>query len=44
MNLYQTEDMQWVAQRLKDRVSYTGWSFAILSGLWLWALIFRFLL
>ncbi len=41
MILKNTEDSQWVARRLKDRVSYTGWFLAIMSGLWLWTLMIR---
>lgn len=41
MNMYQAEDMSWTIQRLNDRVSFSGWFFAVISGLCLWALMFR---
>ncbi len=44
MNMYQAEDMSWTLQRLHDRVSFSGWFFALVSGLCLWALMFRLVL
>lgn len=44
MILETTEDSQWVARRLKQRVSYTGWFFAMMAGLWLWTLMIRAIL
>jgi len=39
--MYQTEEMCWTLQRLNDRVSFSGWFFAMISGLCLWALMFH---
>lgn len=41
MILETSDNSQWVARRLQDRVSYTGWFFAIMAGLWLWTLMIR---
>ena len=41
MNLEQIDDRQWLAERLQDRVSYTGWFLAIMAGLWLWSIAYR---
>ena len=35
------EDAQWALDRLQDRVSLSGWFFAMICGLWLWMLLFR---
>ena len=41
MNMYQTEDLGWALQRLNDRVSFSGWFFAVVTGLSMWTLMFR---
>jgi hypothetical protein len=41
MNMYQGEELSWTLQRLHDRVSFSGWFFAMISGLCMWALMFR---
>lgn len=41
MNMYQVDDVSWALQRLNDRVSFSGWFFAMISGLCLWTLMFR---
>jgi len=41
MYLYQTEDISWAQQRLRERVSFSGWSFATIAGLLCWVLLFR---
>lgn len=35
------EEASWVAERLQDRVSYTGWFLAMMAGLWLWTVLIR---
>jgi len=44
MNMYQAEDLSWALQRLHDRVSFSGWFFALISGLCLWALMFQLII
>jgi len=39
--MYQTEDLGWALQRLHDRVSFSGWFFAVVAGLAMWTLMFR---
>ena len=44
MEFYQVEEANWALHRLQDRVSFSGWSLAIVAGLFLWALMFRLVL
>lgn len=44
MNMYQAEDLSWALQRLHDRVSFSGWFFALISGLCLWALLIELII
>ena len=44
INMYQTDEMRWTIQRLNDRVSFSGWFFAMISGLCLWALMFHIII
>jgi len=44
MNAYNTDDFAWAVQRLQDRVSYSGWFFALISGLCMWAAMFKILI
>jgi hypothetical protein len=43
IDMYHSDDMAWTLHRLNDRVSFRGWSFAVISGLSLWTLMFRLL-
>jgi hypothetical protein len=44
MHTYQNDDMSWAIQRLNDHVSFSGWFFAIICGMCLWALMLRMLI
>lgn len=35
------DETDWALARLQQRVSFSGWFFAMVCGLWLWALMFR---
>lgn len=35
------DDAAWVLARMQDRVSYSGWALAMVSGLALWGMMFR---